>query len=47
MRLLVRTTPPDALDRVPMFKCGIGYELAVKLAKSLGIILNDLIYEVV
>ncbi|RPD65379.1 hypothetical protein L226DRAFT_567376 [Lentinus tigrinus ALCF2SS1-7] len=47
MRLLVRTSPPDSLDRVPMFKCGIGYELAIKLAKSLGIILNDLVYEVV
>ncbi|KAI0708090.1 origin recognition complex subunit 5 C-terminus-domain-containing protein [Cerioporus squamosus] len=47
MRLLVRTTPPDHLDRVPMYKCGIGYELAIKLAKSLGIILNDLVYEVV
>ncbi|RDX41623.1 hypothetical protein OH76DRAFT_188022 [Lentinus brumalis] len=47
MRLLVRTTPPDHLDRVPMFKCGIGYDLAIKVAKSIGIILNDLVYEVV
>ncbi|KAI0701668.1 putative origin recognition complex, subunit 5-like protein [Earliella scabrosa] len=47
MRLLIRTSPPDRLDGTPTFKCGIGYELAVKLARGLGIILNDLVYEVI
>ncbi|CDO73355.1 hypothetical protein BN946_scf185008.g118 [Trametes cinnabarina] len=45
MRLLVRTSPPDRLDGPPTFKCGIGYELAGKLARDLGIMLNDLMYE--
>ncbi|KAI0777624.1 origin recognition complex subunit 5 C-terminus-domain-containing protein [Trametes elegans] len=45
MRLLVRTSPADRLDGTPMFKCGIGYELAMKLARDLGIVLNDLLYE--
>ncbi|KAJ8487791.1 hypothetical protein ONZ51_g3946 [Trametes cubensis] len=45
MRLLVRTSPADRLDGTPTFKCGIGYELAGKLARELGIILNDLMYE--
>ncbi|KAI1798294.1 origin recognition complex subunit 5 C-terminus-domain-containing protein [Ganoderma leucocontextum] len=45
MRLLVRTSPTESLDRTPTLKCGIGYDLAVKLARSLGIVLNDLIYE--
>ncbi|KAH9919470.1 origin recognition complex subunit 5 C-terminus-domain-containing protein [Epithele typhae] len=47
MRLLVRTSPADSLDRVQTFKCGIGFDLAVKLARSVNIILADLIYEVV
>lgn len=47
MRLLVRTSPTESLDRTPTLKCGIGYDLAVKLARSLGIVLNDLIYEAV
>ena len=47
MRLLIRTSPPDRLDGTPTFKCGIGYDLAVKLARGLGIILNDLVYEVI
>ncbi|KAI0746673.1 origin recognition complex subunit 5 C-terminus-domain-containing protein [Daedaleopsis nitida] len=47
MHLLVRTSPPDRLDGTPTFKSGIGYELALKLAKSVGIILNDFVYEVV
>ncbi|KAH9896798.1 origin recognition complex subunit 5 C-terminus-domain-containing protein [Cubamyces lactineus] len=45
MQLLVRTSPADRLDGTPTFKCGIGYELAGKLARDLGIILNDLMYE--
>ncbi|KAI0330642.1 hypothetical protein GY45DRAFT_1323379 [Cubamyces sp. BRFM 1775] len=45
MRLLVRTSPAERLDGTPTFKCGIGYELAGKLARELGIILNDLMYE--
>ncbi|KAI0371882.1 hypothetical protein BV20DRAFT_978516 [Pilatotrama ljubarskyi] len=45
MRLLVRTSPADRLDGTPTFKCGIGYELAAKLARELGIVLNDLMYE--
>ena len=47
MRLLVRTSPAERLDGVPMFKCGIGFDLAVKIARSIGIVLNDLMYEVV
>ena len=47
MRLLVRTSPVERLDGIPTFKCGIGYDLAVKLARSIGIVLNDLMYEVV
>lgn len=46
MRLLVRTSPPDRLDGVQTFKCGIGFDLAVKIARSIGIVLNDLMYEV-
>ncbi|KAI0360740.1 hypothetical protein OH77DRAFT_1418741 [Trametes cingulata] len=45
MRLLIRTSPPERLDGTPMFKCGIGYELAAKLARELGIVLSDLMYE--
>ncbi|KAI0826686.1 origin recognition complex subunit 5 C-terminus-domain-containing protein [Trametes gibbosa] len=45
MRLLVRTSPADRLDGTPTFKCGIGYELAGKVARELGIVLNDLMYE--
>ncbi|KAI0674235.1 origin recognition complex subunit 5 C-terminus-domain-containing protein [Trametes maxima] len=45
MRLLVRTSPADRLDGTPMYKCGIGYELAGKVARDLGIMLNDLMYE--
>ncbi|TBU58295.1 origin recognition complex subunit 5 C-terminus-domain-containing protein [Dichomitus squalens] len=45
MRLLVRISPVDSLDRTPTFKCGIGYDLATKLARSIGIMLNDLVYE--
>ncbi|KAI0646244.1 origin recognition complex subunit 5 C-terminus-domain-containing protein [Trametes meyenii] len=45
MRLLVRTSPADRLDGTPMYKCGIGYELAGKVARELGIVLNDLMYE--
>lgn len=45
MRLLVRTSPPDRLDGTPTFKCGIGFELAAKLARDLGIVLNDLMYD--
>ena len=47
MHLLVRTSPAERLDGVPMFKCGIGFDLAVKIARSIGIVLNDLMYEVV
>ncbi|KAM5531163.1 hypothetical protein V8D89_015184 [Ganoderma adspersum] len=47
MRLLVRTSTTESLDRTPTLKCGIGYDLAVKLARSLGIVLSDLIYETV
>ncbi|EIW55782.1 uncharacterized protein TRAVEDRAFT_130191 [Trametes versicolor FP-101664 SS1] len=45
MRLLVRTSPQDRLDGTPTFKCGIGFELAAKLARDLGIVLNDLMYD--
>ncbi|OJT07769.1 Origin recognition complex subunit 5 [Trametes pubescens] len=45
MRLLVRTSPSDRLDGTPTFKCGIGFELAAKIARDLGIVLNDLMYD--
>ncbi|KAF9648347.1 hypothetical protein BDM02DRAFT_3240307 [Thelephora ganbajun] len=45
MRLLRRVSPPERLDGPPMFKCAITYEVALRVAKDLGVPLNDLIFE--
>jgi len=45
MRLLLRVSPMDRLDTAPTFKCGISYETALRLAKEVGILLNDLMWE--
>ena len=45
MHLLHRTSPPDRLEMSPTFKCGIGYDTALLLAKGIGIKLNDLIWD--
>ncbi|KAH9834986.1 origin recognition complex subunit 5 C-terminus-domain-containing protein [Rhodofomes roseus] len=45
MRLLMRTSPPEKIDSVPTFKCGISYDTALKLAKDVGIPLNSLVWE--
>ncbi|OSX57417.1 hypothetical protein POSPLADRAFT_1061624 [Postia placenta MAD-698-R-SB12] len=46
MRLLLRASP-DKLESTPTYKCGISYETALALAKDVGIMLNDLLWEVV
>ncbi|KAI0943786.1 hypothetical protein AcW1_002864 [Taiwanofungus camphoratus] len=45
MRLLLRTSPADKLDTSPTFKCGISYEVALRLARDVGVLLNDLMWE--
>lgn len=45
MRLLRRVSPPERLDGPSMFKCAITYEVALRVAKDLGVPLNDLIFE--
>ncbi|KAI4517425.1 hypothetical protein K525DRAFT_210921 [Schizophyllum commune Loenen D] len=45
IRLLDRTTPNERLDGPPMFKARITHEVALELAKQLGLPLNDLLYE--
>ena len=45
IRLLDRTTPSERLDGPPMFKARITHEVALELAKQLGLPLNDLLYE--
>ncbi|KAF7792653.1 hypothetical protein EIP86_003750 [Pleurotus ostreatoroseus] len=45
MHLLHRTSPADRLDMSPVFKCGIGYDAALDLAKELRVALNDLMWE--
>ena len=45
MRLLLRTSPADRLDGPPTFKCGVSYEVALRLAKDVGIPLNTLMWE--
>ncbi|TFY54403.1 hypothetical protein EVG20_g9717, partial [Dentipellis fragilis] len=47
LRLLQRTSPPDRIDGPPMFKCGVGYELALALARDLGVPMLDLMWEAV
>ncbi|KAH7925660.1 hypothetical protein BV22DRAFT_1194968 [Leucogyrophana mollusca] len=44
-RSLHRMTAPDRLDGPPMFKCGISYEVALALAKGLGVPLSDLMWD--
>ncbi|KDQ55524.1 hypothetical protein JAAARDRAFT_37539 [Jaapia argillacea MUCL 33604] len=43
--LLQRTSPPDRLDGPPMYRCGVGYEIALELSRDVGIILGDLLWE--
>ncbi|KAI0069946.1 hypothetical protein K474DRAFT_1702428 [Panus rudis PR-1116 ss-1] len=45
MYLLHRTTPAERLDPSPGYKCGIGYELALGLARDIGVPLLDLLWE--
>ncbi|GBE84648.1 predicted protein [Sparassis crispa] len=45
MRLLLRTSPPDKLDMAPTFKCGISYEVALRLSRDVGVMLNDLMWD--
>lgn len=45
MRLLHRTSPADKLDGPPMFKCGVSYDVALTLARDLGVPLNDLMWD--
>lgn len=45
MRLLRRVSPLERLDGPPMFKCAITYDMALMVAKDLGVPLNDLIFE--
>lgn len=45
MRLLLRASPADKPDTTPMFKCGIPYEMALRLGKDIGVILHDLMWD--
>ncbi|KAF9007118.1 origin recognition complex subunit 5 C-terminus-domain-containing protein [Cyathus striatus] len=45
MRLLHRTSPGDRLDGPPVFKCGIGYEAALELARDLKVTLGELLWD--
>lgn len=45
MRLLLRTSPADKFDSPPAFKCGVSYEVALRLARDVGIPLNNLMWE--
>ena len=45
MHLLHRTSPADRLEMAPMFRCGIGYDAALALARDVGVPLNDLVWE--
>ena len=45
MHLLQRTSTADRLDMTPVFKCGIGYDAALALAREMGVPLNDLMWE--
>ncbi|KAK1235701.1 hypothetical protein PQX77_001072 [Marasmius sp. AFHP31] len=45
LRLLHRTTAGDKLDGPPMFKCSITHDVALSLAKQLGVKLNDLVWD--
>ncbi|EPT02035.1 hypothetical protein FOMPIDRAFT_141897 [Fomitopsis schrenkii] len=45
MRLLLRTSPADRLDSPPTFKCGVSYEVTLRLARDVSIPLNTLMWE--
>ncbi|TFK36242.1 origin recognition complex subunit 5 C-terminus-domain-containing protein [Crucibulum laeve] len=45
MRLLFRTSPVDRLDGPPMYKCSVGYDSVLGLARGLKIPLNDLLWD--
>ncbi|KAI6137244.1 OPT oligopeptide transporter protein-domain-containing protein [Pisolithus sp. B1] len=46
MRALHRMSPMEKMDAPPTFKCGISYEVALALAKDVGISsLNDLMWD--
>ena len=45
MHLLQRTSPVDRLDMTPVYKCGVGYDAALALARDVGVPLNDLMWE--
>lgn len=46
MRALHRTGAMDKLDGPPTFKCGISYDVALALARDVGIgSLNDLLWD--
>lgn len=45
MRLLLRASPNDKLDLALPFKCGIGYDAAQRLAREVGIMLHDLLWD--
>jgi origin recognition complex subunit 5 len=45
MRLVHRTSAPDRLDGPPMFKSGISYDVALELAKQVGLPLRDFIWD--
>ncbi|KAI0072540.1 hypothetical protein K474DRAFT_1726816, partial [Panus rudis PR-1116 ss-1] len=44
MYVFHRTTPAERLDPSPRYKCGIGYELALGLARDIGVPLFDLLW---
>ncbi|OCH85973.1 hypothetical protein OBBRIDRAFT_890805 [Obba rivulosa] len=45
MRLLIRVSSADRVDATPTFKCGISYDIALQLAREIGIVLNDLLWD--
>jgi origin recognition complex subunit 5 len=42
--LVKRVSPPERLDNVQI-RCEIGYEAAVGLAKEVGLVLDEYLYE--
>ncbi|EPQ51438.1 hypothetical protein GLOTRDRAFT_140895 [Gloeophyllum trabeum ATCC 11539] len=43
--LLIRTSPPERIDGPPTFKCGVGYEVVLGLAREVGVSLGERIWE--
>ena len=43
--LLYRISPHDRLEMSTVFKCGIGYDAALGLARDIGIPLHDLLWD--